>query len=118
MRSASDSTLPGNSLKYTRIDLALSEILVLFSRRKCGWGRTAKVTTLSNSHGYMKPKLLDTWKQTIHNCELLSPRFPSLKSDSFPRIFKPKSLPELLLRESRAKHSFCPLKGELSHVLQ
>jgi hypothetical protein len=61
MSRSAYSTPPGNSPKYTSLDLAFSDRPVLFNGRKCGCGRS--VTTWSNSHGCVKPKLLDSWKQ-------------------------------------------------------
>jgi hypothetical protein len=117
MPSAFNSVRPGSRPKYGQTDLT-PEILVFFSWKKCGCGRTARVTTGSNSDGCARPNLLDSWTQVTHYCELLFLSLPSLESDFFSRVSKNKSLPELLLRESQAKSTLYPMKGNVSYVLQ
>jgi hypothetical protein len=120
MPSAFNSVRPGRRPKYGKTDL-IPEILVFFSWKKCGCGRTARVSVWSNRHG-AKPKLLAS--QITQHCEQVFPVFPSPGSDSFtltrksaPRPVKSKFLPEPRLGESHGTPTLSQLKGEASHVL-
>ena len=100
MRLAADLILSGSSPKYAEVDIAVSTILALYSRRSCGWGRT--LTSLNNRQDYLKLKGLVGWKITSHH-KLLFPRF--LDGDSFRLGFKNPPLTHQL-RASRAKSTF------------
>jgi hypothetical protein len=65
IRPAYKSVLPGSRPEYGKTDL-IPEILVFFSWQKCGCGRTARVTTGSDSQGCLKPNLLASQKQITH----------------------------------------------------
>ena len=121
MPSAFSSVRPGSRPKYGKTDL-IPEILVFFSWKKCGCGRTARMIVWSNSLG-AKPKLLAS--RITHHCEQVFPVFPSPKGDSFTLTRKSvslrvrsKSLSEPQPGESVGKPTLIPLKGEASHVLQ
>lgn len=86
---ASDSILPDKSLECTRVNLLLSEILALFSWKKCGCGRTARVIVWSNRLG-CKPDLLAS--RITHHCELVFPVFPLPRGESFTLTRKSLSL--------------------------
>lgn len=114
---ASDSILPDKSLECTRVNLTLSEILVLFSWKKCGCGRTARVIVWSNRLGG-KLNLLASW--ITHHCEQVFPVFPSPRGESFTLTRKSlslrvrsKSLSEPHPGESVGKPTLSPLKGDL-----
>ena len=122
MRFASHPTRRNNSPEYSRVDVALSELLVPFSWKKCGCGRTARVILWSNRHG-AKPNLLAS--QITHHCEQVFPVFPSPKGESFTLTRKSlslrvrsKSLSEPRPGESVGKPTLSPLKGEAFHVLR
>ena len=116
MRFASQLSPRAIRPEGTRIDSTFSEIVSLFSRKKCGCGRTARAT-LSNSLGGVKPNLLDKWNHSTRHCELPPPRFPSHKCDAF-AAFPRRSFTRSLSEKCFSPRNLCVLGFSALNLLR